>query len=29
VRRLSGIESADTVLETAKNVFPDLEWMQE
>ncbi len=29
VRRLSGIEAADTVLETAKNVFADLEWMQE
>jgi hypothetical protein len=29
VRRLSGIEAVDTVLETAKNVFPDLEWMQE
>jgi hypothetical protein len=29
VRRLSGIEASDTVLETAKNVFPDLEWMQE
>jgi hypothetical protein len=23
VRRLSGIEAADTVLETAKNVFPE------
>jgi hypothetical protein len=29
VRRLSGIEASDTVLETAKNVFPDLEWTQE
>lgn len=29
VRRLSGIEASDTVLETAKNVFPDLEWVQE
>ena len=29
VRRLSGIEAADTVLETAKNVFPDLEWLKE
>jgi len=29
VRRLSGIEAADTVLETAGNVFPDLEWLKE
>lgn len=28
VRRLSGIEAADTVLETVGNVFPDLEWIR-